>query len=59
MALYSISKGYFVDLVKLGREDLVERYLKQKMTAIFGIDLSSSEARETERQVRENIRVRT
>jgi len=57
--LYSISQRYFVSLVKLGREDLVEKYLKQKMTAIFGNDISSSKAKEVEHNVRENIRVRT
>lgn len=57
--LYSISQRYFVDLVKLGRKDLVEKYLKLKMTAIFGNNLNSPEAKETERQVRENISVRT
>lgn len=57
--LYSISKGYFVDLVKLGRKDLVEKYLKHKMTAIFGNKLNSPEAKEVEHQVRENIRAFT
>lgn len=57
--LYSISKRYFVDLVKLGRKDLVEKYLKQKMTDIFGNKLDSPEAKEVEHKVRENIRVRT
>ncbi len=57
--LYAIAQHYFVALVKLGREDLVEKYLKQKMTAIFGNDLSSPKAKEVEHNVRESIRVRT
>jgi hypothetical protein len=57
--LYSISKRYFVDLVKLGRKDLVEKYLKQKMTVIFGSAINSPEAKAVEHTVRENIRVLT
>jgi hypothetical protein len=57
--LHTISQSYFVSLIKLGREDLVEKYLKQKMTAIFGNDLSSAKAKEVEQNVREGIRVRT
>ncbi|KGJ86802.1 hypothetical protein [Colwellia psychrerythraea] len=57
--LHSISQRYFVALVKLGREDLVEKYLTLKMTAIFGDKMNSSEAKAVEQQVREGIRVRT
>ena len=59
VTLYSISKRYFVALVKLGREDLVEKYLTLKMNAIFGNNLNSTEAKAVENTVRENIRART
>ncbi|MCI2285249.1 hypothetical protein L3081_20040 [Colwellia sp. MSW7] len=57
--LYSISQRYFVALVKLGREDLVEKYLTLKMTAMFGNNPNSPEAKAVESKVREGIRVRT
>ena len=53
--LYYISNNYFVTAMRIGREDLIEKYLPLKLSDIYGKDIGMAEAKAFEKELRANV----
>jgi len=53
--LYYISNNYFVRAMRIGREDLIEKYMALKLLDIYGKDIGMAEAKAFEKELRDNI----
>ena len=53
--LYYISNNYFVTAMRIGREDLIEKYMALKLSDIYGKDIGMAEAKAFEKELRANV----
>jgi len=53
--LYYISGNYFVRAKRIGREDLIEKYMALKLADIYGKDINTAKAKAFEKELRDII----